>query len=238
MASFYFFDSLSSTMDEARSKAFQDGKEGDVIVAKHQTKGRGRRGRVWESLPGNLHLTYLTYLDIPLSEAPQLSLVACVALGEELLNWIPPTHNLTYKWPNDLLLNGKKVGGLLLEAIPHPEKKEVCYLIGCGLNLKSYPQKVRYPATSFEAEGTYFALDSIQKTLVTSLEHYLSLWRKKGFDYIHALWMKRAAYLDTFISVEIGDKVQDGIFKGIDEEGAMLLKTSDGTLKISVGEVL
>lgn len=238
MTSFYFFESLTSTMDEARSRALQEGEEGTVIVASHQTMGRGRRGRVWESFSGNLHLTYLTYLDIPPIEAPQLSLVACVALGEELFAWIPPTHKLSYKWPNDLLLNEKKVGGLLLEAVPHPEKSKVGYLIGCGLNLKSYPPEVRYPATSLENEGIYLSLDEVLHPIVSSLERYIALWRKKGFSDIHNLWMKEAANLERKISVDFEGKVQEGVFKGIDEEGCMLLETPQGMIKVAVGEVL
>lgn len=238
MVDFYFFDSLPSTMDEARKRAFDQGKEGDVIVAAVQTKGRGRRGREWESLLGNLHFTYITYIEVALSEAPKLSLVSCVAIGEELRKWVSSKDQISYKWPNDLLLNGKKVGGLLLESFSHPEKKETCYLIGCGLNLKSYPQETRYPATSFKDEELAFELENLLGGLVVSLERTINLWKKNGFKEVHKLWMKGAAYLDSQIKVERGELFQEGIFRGIDKEGAMLLETPDEILTITVGEVL
>jgi len=157
-------------MDEARIRALQGAEEDSVIVAFQQSEGRGRRGRVWESGLGNLYFTYISHLDVLLSEAPQLSFVACVAVGEELRSLLPPTNVLRYKWPNDLILNEKKVGGLLLESVPISGKKEIGYLIGCGLNLKSHPEQMRYPATSFQNEGIYLSLDEVLHKIVSSLQ--------------------------------------------------------------------
>jgi BirA family transcriptional regulator, biotin operon repressor / biotin---[acetyl-CoA-carboxylase] ligase len=238
MTSFYFFDTLSSTMDEARSRALQGAEEDSVIVAFQQSQGRGRRGRVWESILGNLYFTYITYLDIPLAQAPQLSLVSCVAVGEELRTLLPPTHALTYKWPNDLLLNEKKVGGLLLESVSIPGKKAIGYLIGCGLNVKSHPQQMRYPATSFQDEGIYLSLEEVLHRVVSSLQRYIVLWRKEGFAPIQALWMKKAANLEKKISIDLQGKILEGVFKGIDEEGALILATPQGLVKVNAGEVL
>ncbi len=238
MASFYFFDSLTSTMDEARARVLEGIEDGSVIIALQQSQGRGRRGRVWESIPGNLYFTYITYLGVPLSEAPQLSLVACVAVGEELRLNLPPTSVLTYKWPNDLLLNKKKVGGLLLEAIHIPNEKKIGYLIGGGINLKSYPQETRYPATSFENEGMYLCLEEVLHGVVASIQHYISLWRGRGFAPIQSLWMKEAANLEKKITVDLQGKTQEGIFKGIDEEGALMLVSSQGLVKVNAGEIL
>ncbi len=238
MPNLYFFETLSSTMDEARARAYKEAKTGDVIIAKHQTKGRGRRGRTWNSFPGNLHMTYVTYLDVPLDIAPQLSLVSCVGLCEELSRYIPPKLELTYKWPNDVLLGGKKVGGFLLEALPHPDKVETCYLIGCGINLCTFPEDVRYPATSFSAEGLDLTVEEIQQGLAGSLERYITAWRKEGFEPIRDLWMKRAAFVGTRISVEMGGETHEGQFEGIDAQGAMVLQTKDKLMTISVGDVL
>ena len=238
MTSFYYFDTLSSTMDEARTRALKGAAEDSVIVALQQSQGRGRRGRVWESLPGNLYFTYITYLDVSLSEAPQLSLVACVAVGEELRSLLPPTDALAYKWPNDLLLNEKKVGGLLLESVPIPGKNEIGYLIGCGLNLKNYPQQMRYPATSFQNEGVYLSLEEVLHRIVASFHRYIVLWRKEGFAPIQSLWMKEAANLEKKITLDLQGKTQTGTFKGIDGEGALILATPQGIVKVNAGEVL
>ena len=238
MVSFYFFDSLTSTMDEARARALEGIEDGSVIIALQQSQGRGRRGRVWESIPGNLYLTYITYLDVPLSGAPQLSFVSCVAVGEELRPFLPPTNILTYKWPNDLLLNEKKVGGLLLEAVHIPDEKKIGYLIGCGINLRSYPQETHYPATSFQNEGMYLCLEEVLHGVVSSIQQYISLWRKEGFTPIHTLWMKEAANLEKKITVDLQGKIQEGVFKGIDGEGALILATPQGVVKVNTGEIL
>lgn len=238
MATFHFFETLTSTIDEAYSQVLHGAEEGSVIVAYQQVKGRGRRGRVWENLPGNLYMTYITYLDCPLSEALQLSFVTCVAVGESLRPLLPPSNYLTYKWPNDVLLNGKKVGGLLLEAISIPEKAETAYLISCGLNLTTQPSQVRYPTTSFQNEGIYLSLDETLRRITDSLEHYIVLWKEKKFSPIYNLWMKYAAGLEEKISFDLHGKLQTGIFKGITDEGALLLNTSKGLEKFTAGEIL
>lgn len=238
MATFHFFEILESTIDEARSLVLQGAEEGSVIVTYRQTKGRGRRGRTWEDLIGNLYMTFITYLDRPPSEALQLSFVSCVAVGEWLQPALPPGHRLTYKWPNDVLLNGKKVGGLLLEAIPLLQKKETAYLISCGLNLVSQPLQVPYPTTSFQNEGIYISLKEAVQGIATSFEQYITLWKDKGFFPIYDLWMQNAAGLETKISFGLHGKLQEGIFKGIDREGALLLRTTQGLKKFTAGEIL
>jgi len=234
----HFYETLPSTMDEARSKVLEGAEEGTVIVALEQTKGRGRRGRFWESLPGNLYMTYITYRDITLSKAPLLSFVACVAVGETLRPFLPPGNFLTYKWPNDIFLNYKKVSGLLLEALPVPGRREIAYLIGCGLNLTTYPQQARYPATSFQNEGIYFSLKEVLEKIVPSLQRHMDVFQKQGFDPIRALWMEGAGGLEENIALEFQGKIREGTFKGIDEEGALLLDSSEGAVKLTVGEIL
>jgi BirA family biotin operon repressor/biotin-[acetyl-CoA-carboxylase] ligase len=238
MATFRFFKTLGSTIDEAQACVQQGAEDGLVIVAYEQVKGRGRRGRVWENLPGNLYMTFITYLDYPLAEALQLSFVACVAVGEKLRSFLPPGHVLTYKWPNDILLNGKKVGGLLLEAIPLVDRQETAYLISCGLNVISQPLEVRYPTTSLQNEGIYLSLEEILHGVTMSLESYISLWKEDGFSSIYTLWMDYAAGLDQKISFDLQGTLQEGIFKGIDGEGALLLRTLEGLKKFTAGEIL
>lgn len=238
MVTFYFFDSLPSTMDEAQTRAIKGTKDASVVVARLQTKGRGRRGRTWETFSGNLSFTYITYLSCELSQAPQLSFVACVAMGEALLPFLPPNHNLTYKWPNDLLLNGKKVGGLLLEATAVPHRKDIAYLIGCGLNLVSHPQETIYSATSFQEEAIYVPYEESLHALTISLQKHIKIWKTEGFDPIWTLWMQRAAFLQEEISLTLQGKKITGSFQGIDEKGALKLKTLQGPLSLVAGEIV
>lgn len=238
MPIFHHFDVLSSTIDEAHSHVLQGAEEGTVIVAYRQTKGRGRRGRTWEDLFGNLYMTYITYLNCPLSEALQLSFVACVAVGETLRPLLPPCNSLTYKWPNDVLLNGKKVGGLLLEVLSLSEKKQNACLVSCGLNVITQPSQVAYPTTSFHKENIYLSLEEVRHGIAASLEKYIAFWKKEGFSPIYDLWMKNAAGLEEKIFFELSGQRQEGIFKGIDVEGALLLRTSQGLKKFTAGEIL
>jgi BirA family biotin operon repressor/biotin-[acetyl-CoA-carboxylase] ligase len=238
MATFHFFETLTSTIDEAHSRVLQGAEEGTVIITAQQTQGRGRRGHVWETLPGNLHMTYITYLECPLLEALQLSFVACVAVGENLRRFLSPHHSLTYKWPNDVLLNRKKIGGLSVEVVPLPKRKETAYLISCGLNVASQPLNARYPASSLQEEGVYLSLQEVLEGITISLENYMNHWKKTGFSAISDLWMKNAVGLNQKISFDLEGRLQEGFFKGIDGQGALLLRTTEGLKKFTVGEIL
>jgi len=183
-------------------------------------------------------MTYITAIDCSPALAPQLSFVACVAVGEVLRPLLPPVNRVTYKWPNDVLLNGKKVAGILLEMIDLPEKKENAYLVACGLNIMSQPTEVRYPTTSLHNEGVYLSYDEILQGIVSSFQFYIELWKREGFQSILQLWMTWAAHIDMPIALDFQGKVHEGIFKGMDREGAMLLKTPSGLITIKTGEVL
>ncbi len=238
MINFQRYASLSSTMDEARAQALKGAKDGTVIVAKHQTAGRGRRGRVWDSLPGNLFFTYITYPGRPLVEAPQLSFVACVAVGEALRPFLPPRNTLLYKWPNDILLNEKKVAGILTETLSLPDKAEMAYLIGCGINLVSSPREARYPSTSFQEESLEVPYEEALHKIGTSLQHHLVRWQEEGFSTMRQVWMDFAMGLGTPLSFDLERDRVDGIFQGIDDEGALILKTPQELIKLRAGEVL
>ncbi|MBY0501595.1 MAG: biotin--[acetyl-CoA-carboxylase] ligase [Alphaproteobacteria bacterium] len=237
MGGFYFYDILPSTMDEARRKVLEKIPEGSVIVAASQTEGRGRRGRIWESPLGNIYMTYITYFGSPLILSPQLSLVACVAVGESVRLALPPGNLLTYKWPNDLLLNKKKVGGLLLEAFFLPDREETAYLIGCGLNLKCKPQEARYPATSFQEEGIYIQYNEVLEGICFFLKKYIALWQKEGFLPIQTLWMDNSFNSGQKIIVDMQRQTYSGIFEGINDEGFLMLRTAQGLIKLAAGEI-
>ena len=132
----------------------------------------------------------------------------------------------------------KKVAGLLLETISIPEKNEIGYLIGCGVNLAAQPLKARYSATSFQNEGIYLSLDEVLHRLVLSFQQHIILWRKEGFTLIKDLWMKNAAGLEMRTTVDLQGKMHEGFFKGIDGDGALILETHGGLIKLTAGEIL
>lgn len=232
MSQILWYDSLPSTLDEADALVLQGASEGTLVVAAHQTAGRGRRGRVWESFPGNVLLTYITYQAGPPS---QLSLLSALALGEALRPLCPLGTEIQYKWPNDLLLSGKKVGGILLERRELPLSQ--VYLIGCGLNLKGSPETGLYPTTSFQGEGIEIGYETCIQAIASSFHFYLSLWKAQGFGPIREGWLAQARGLGAPVSLAEGGGMREGIFQGINDAGALLLKNSSGDQVLITGEI-
>lgn len=238
----YYFESLSSTVDKAKEFALEGACEGTVIIAKTQTAGRGRRGRVWQSPVGNLYVTYITYPKCHLAKVAELSFVTCVAVGEALQTFLASENaNLIYKWPNDLLLNQKKVGGILLEIIPldPDEKEEFALSISFGINLSKMPVNPLYPVTSFKEEGIAMDYDRVLNATCESLQKKIQLWQTQGFEPIKKAWLEKAFGLDENIKVTYRDSFKEGIFKGIDEKGALLLEDDNqSVLKIPAGDII
>lgn len=230
------YDTLSSTMDEARTLALQECEEGTVVVARTQTAGRGRRGRSWDSPKGNIYLTYITYQGCSLTQGLQLAFVACIAVGEALRSSLAPAHSLLYKWPNDLLLNGKKLGGLLVEQLPEPAS-QTAYLIGCGVNRVSFPHETRYGATSLHDEGVDTLYENLLSQVALSLEKHIALWKEKGFEPFRTLWVESMMGLGKTLTFESDTQRWQGIAQGITDDGALILSTSDGPVILHTGDV-
>jgi hypothetical protein len=142
------FDRVESTNDEARRLAEQGAAAGAVVVAAEQVKGRGRHGRAWASPPGNLYASLLLRPDCRIAAAAQLSLVASLALAEALVALAPPDADVRVKWPNDVLVRGAKVAGLLLESASAAHERVAWVVVGSGVNIASAPADTLYPATA------------------------------------------------------------------------------------------
>ncbi len=147
------FDTVGSTNDEAKALARAGAAPGTLVWATEQTAGRGRRGRAWLSPPGNLYLSLVLRPDGAPSRAAQLGFVAALGLGDALAPLLGPALPLSYKWPNDLLVNGKKLAGILLESETSAAGGVDFVVIGIGVNIRSMPDDVEFPATSLAAEG-------------------------------------------------------------------------------------
>ncbi|MGH6912481.1 MAG: biotin--[acetyl-CoA-carboxylase] ligase, partial [Geminicoccales bacterium] len=146
-------DSVASTNDEARGRAEAGASGGLVITAREQTEGRGRYGRSWASPPGHLYASVLLRPDCAMAATTQLSLLAGLALAGALEGLGPPGLDLKLKWPNDVLIGGAKVAGLLLEGTARPDGRAAWVLVGSGINVASYPDGTPYPATSLREAG-------------------------------------------------------------------------------------
>lgn len=191
-----------------------------IIQADQQTQGRGKPGSYWSSPKGNLYVTLILPFHFSVAELSQLSFLMAVALGDILLvlnNSLP----LQYKWPNDILLAGKKAGGILLEPF------EQTTLIGIGLNINSFPEDL--PATCLKDYGLEFSPHELIKCLMPFLTKWLDIWKKESFGVIRSAWLKRAFRLKETISVRILPTPKEGVFQDIDENGNLILIEKNGT---------
>ncbi len=222
-------DTVASTNDEAKRLASEGAEDGTLVWAREQSAGRGRHGRSWESPPGNLYLSLVTRPECSVAEAPQLSFVAALAVGETLGSIVPPMTDLRYKWPNDVLLNGSKVAGILLESATRSDGALDWLVLGLGLNVASYPSESRFPATSLRAEGSEtLEVSDILENFSRYFLTWVNRWLDGGFAPIRKAWMHYAYALGEQIEVRLGEEIVAGRFVDLDADGALVLETDDG----------
>jgi BirA family biotin operon repressor/biotin-[acetyl-CoA-carboxylase] ligase len=230
------FDTLGSTNAEALARA-RAGERGPLwIVTAEQTAGRGRRGAVWVSKRGNLYATLLLSEPSPKAAAPQLSFVAALALHDAVASLAPQLGPvLKLKWPNDLLLGGAKLAGILIEGEADPV---FAVAIGIGVNCAHHPDGTSYPATDLAAAGALVAPDALHAALVAAMALRLKQWAQgQGFAAIRADWLKRAAGLGLDIRVRLPEREFSGRFEGLDETGRLLVSEGNAVTAVGAGEV-
>lgn len=240
-------DSVDSTNEEAKRLAAtpedQGGPlDGTVVWARAQTAGKGRRGRDWQSPEGNLYCSLILRPDCPPAEAPQLGFALALAAGQAIAAFVPPMTELTYKWPNDVLLNNGKVAGILLESGPVTEGVVSYVVAGLGINVGRAPEpdSVRYPATSVVAEGGAEAtVETVLQGVCRGFMHWAGRWVAEGFTPLRKAWLDHAASRGETITVDTGAETVTGRFDGLTEDGQLSLTRSDGTTRIlPAGDVL
>lgn len=222
-----------STNDDVAALAERGAPEGSWLRADRQTGGRGRQGRQWESQPGNLYCSTLVRLRVGDPEAPSLSLVAAVALHDVTQTYAPDVP-LMLKWPNDLLVSGAKLAGILLE------RREDAVIVGIGVNLAEYPVGIERAATSLRhITGSGPDPQTFLEQLACSFAEWLARWRSEGIEAIRRSWLTRAHPVGTALSTTDAEgKRIDGLFDGLDRSGALRLRLSDGTIEtVQAGDV-
>lgn len=233
------YDSLPSTNDEARRLAGAGAPHGTVVWARTQTAGRGRRGRDWASPAGNLYASFLLRPSIAVDRATQAGFVAAIALGDTVAQAVPAERVVRCKWPNDILVDGAKVSGILLESSLDAAGKMDWLVVGCGLNCTSHPAESRWPATDLETAGAPAkpVADVLQR-LVAAMDRWLAVWQRDGFGPIRSAWLDRAYGLGEPVRLIQGDTELEGRFTGLDDDGALLLDRGEGgPLPVRSGEV-
>jgi BirA family biotin operon repressor/biotin-[acetyl-CoA-carboxylase] ligase len=208
------------------------------IVAREQTAGRGRRGNAWISLPGNLYATLLLIDPAPPRGAPELSFVAALAVRDALVDRAPAlAQRIELKWPNDVLCDGKKLAGILLEGRMLREK--IAVAIGIGVNCRHHPSNTTFPATDLAAAGAQVGAEELFAVLSAAMVRRLAQWRRAaGFSAVRADWLACAAGIGETMRVRLPERELVGRGEGLDDNGCLLLRLADGCLQtIAAGEV-
>ncbi len=238
----HHFHTIDSTNSKAYQLALSGAREGEVVVAESQDQGRGRMGRRWFSPPFlNLHLSVILRPNIPPHQASLITLMAAVATADAIHRF--SSLSPVIKWPNDILLSGRKVAGLLNEI--HSETDRIHFVIlGIGVNLnvdrKMFPKEIRTIATSLKEEmGQTISRKNFLQCLLQELERWYEVFLKKGGTPVLKAWRDRAMIEGREIKVTSFGEIVTGMAVDIDSDGALILETKKGERKrVVAGDVI
>lgn len=222
---------IGSTNDEARRLAQEGAAHGTVVHADEQTAGRGRLSRRWFSPAGNLYISVLLRYDLPPGRSAELSFLAALAVADTVDALLPKQLRARLKWPNDVLVDGAKISGILLEQV------DGALIVGIGLNVLVAPDNAAYRTTTIAANGGMASVDNARAILLERLSEHLATWQAHGFPPIRSAWLARSYPIgETLRVTAVGGSVE-GRFAGLDSDGALLLDTPGGRERIVAGDV-
>jgi BirA family biotin operon repressor/biotin-[acetyl-CoA-carboxylase] ligase len=232
-------DSVDSTNRLALELAREGAAEGTVVIADRQTAGRGRLQRAWQSPAGcNLYLSVILRPEVPPEDLAQVTLLAGVAAAEAVAAVCP--EGLSIKWPNDLLIRGRKVCGILTEM--RTEAGRHALVVGIGLNVnigrQDFDPGLRQSATSLREEtGRLISREEMAVVLCGRLGFWYDTFLAEGFEPVRREWLARSAMVGQRARVLFRDEVQEGIVTGIDRDGALLIRPDSGSvLRVVAGD--
>ena len=229
---------VGSTNEEARLLAEQGAEDRTVVWADMQTAGRGRRGRKWSSPIGNMYVSLLLRPLCVVSQAAQISLVAALGLGDAIGQFIAP-ERVTNKWPNDVLIDGKKAAGLLLESSANYTSKINWVIVGCGVNISSFPKIADYETTCLcDAAERPIEVEELLLCFIDCFDRRYSTWLASGIAEIRKSWLERGHDIGKEITVRLPTEEKRGIFEGLDADGALILALPNGEREfVTAGDV-
>jgi BirA family biotin operon repressor/biotin-[acetyl-CoA-carboxylase] ligase len=241
-SNFHYFSEIDSTNRYARQLAENGAREGEIVIAEAQTQGRGRLGRRWQSPPfANIYFSVILRPRLPPAHAPQITLMAAVALAETVASII--AQSATIKWPNDILVGGKKLAGILTEAACDSERLHYVILgIGVNLNyrLAAMPDEIRTRATSIaELIGKSVSRESFLRRLIHDLDRCYGELEEAGFGSLAPRWEAQFGLRGQRVRVELFDQIVTGWARGIDRDGALLVQDDQGRMqRVIAGDVI
>ncbi len=224
------YTTIDSTNLEAHRLFANGQRESLFLLADEQTAGKGRLDRNWASLRGNCYSTLILPLHSPsgmsneISIVPQIGFVVALSVADVVRGLTTAEPKL--KWPNDVLVGGAKIAGILSEVL---STNPLTVAIGCGINVAHAPTGLPYPATCLNAEGVHTERDIVFQSYRTALAQWFTLWNNGlGFAAIRSAWVQQAIGIGETASMTIGTEHLTGTFEGLTEQGAVVLKPSVG----------
>lgn len=231
----HILEECGSTNDVAKQMAGDGAAEGTLVWALRQTAGRGRRGRAWSSEPGNLACSLILRPGLPPGQAALTSFVAAVAVGEALSALVP--GKVTLKWPNDVLVDGAKIAGILLESEAGRAGTVDWLVLGVGINVRHFPAEALYPATAVLAAGADVTVEQVLTAYACAFEAWYHRFLTQGFAPIRAAWRNAAQGLGGLVTVRLHDETFGGRLIDMDEDGVLLVDVGGTVRRVAAGDV-
>lgn len=236
-----FLEETDSTNDDAFKLALNGVEEGWVVLARNQRRGKGSRGKIWNSPGGqNLYLSVVLRPEVSSEKASLLTIMAALAVAETVSDYIP--KGVTIKWPNDVLVSGRKISGILLE-MGTDRNGERFFIVGIGINVNStkveMPIEVAEIATSLYLEiGYAVSIKDVLFKLFYRLDHWYLKYNSQEFKEIIERFRALCATIGKRVTVAVDRKVIDGLALGIDGDGFLLVEDAEGIVrKVISGEL-
>ncbi len=228
------YDVVESTQNAAHEALLAGAPEGALVLAETQSAGRGRFGRAWFSPPGKgIYLSFLLRPNVPLAVAPQMTLLIAVALCRAIRK--ETVANATIKWPNDILVDGKKICGILVETMLEADVvKAMIAGVGVTANVRAdeLPEELADRVTSLlEATGAPVSRESIVVAFLKQFDWLYEVYRKEGFGPVRTLWEALSSTLHGRVRISTPQGFAEGVAEGITEEGALLVRDDDGHVR-------
>lgn len=233
------FETIGSTNDEAQRFAVAGEPERLIVSAAAQTRGRGRQQRSWISPIGGLYCSFLFRPDCPLLRAPEMGFVAAVAVAEAVAELLGDGGLVSCKWPNDVLVSGRKIAGILIESSGGAHNRLDWLVVGIGLNIAEAPDaaELLYPATCLATEGAPGVTPAIALAAIAAvLASWYERWTIEGFAPVRHAWRVRGPQVGAKLAIRGGAADAEGEFVELDASGALVLRTLQGQRVITAGD--
>lgn len=232
------FTEVGSTNDVARDLLRRGAPARTVVHAQAQTGGRGRDGRSWISPPGNLYVSIGLRPRGRPGDVAQLGFAAALAVADTVDRLVVAAGPATIKWPNDVLLGGSKIAGILLESDGVRSDGVDALVVGVGINVAGDPPGTRIPATCLRRAGAAVDVDAVLGLFLDRFEHRYRLWEDQGFAPVRDAWLSRAHGLGAPVVARLPGATLEGRFAGLDADGALVLEIDGGAnRRIHAGDV-